>query len=141
MCIVYNLPLIATENVYDFMADSMKKQCRKIDIIKMKNSEKPIDLYSLDVTNANYADKDQEISERVNFDIENTDLVDYRTFHCRIKEKIQERLIKGAKNSVFFEDPDIQMLFKKKFEFKRACRKAIDFYSLGAWDLCKKELD
>ncbi len=143
MSILYNVPIMMTETVYNFMADSIKKQCRMIDVIKLKNAEKQMNLYSLDVNpNCDREDTEHQDSEdNIKYDVINEDTSEYRFFHSRIKEKILERLIKGAKNSIYFEDPDIQSLFKKKPEFKRACRKAIDFYTLGAWDMAKNELD
>lgn len=143
MSILYNVPIMMTETVYNFMADSIKKQCRMIDVIKLKNADKQMNLYSLDVNpNCDKEEGDlQGSEENIKYDVINEDTSEYRLFHARIKEKILERLIKGAKNSIYFEDPDIQSLFKKKPEFKRACRKAIDFYTLGAWDMAKNELD
>ena len=142
MSILYDVPIMMTEPVYNFMADSIKKQCRMIDVIKLKNDDKSMSLYSLDV---NYHIEDKagsgESSDNIKFEMEKESFGEFRLFHSRIKEKILERLIKGAKNSIYFEDPDIQSLFKKKPEFKRACRKAIDFYTLGAWDMAKNELE
>lgn len=144
MCLLYDMPIIMTDLVFQMMADSIKKQCRKIDIIKMKNFDSPTDMFSLDVTNSKHSKDDDSSSEsfdRTNYDVDIESYSKFRFFHAKIKERILERLIKGAKNSVYFEDTDIQMLFKKRFEFKRACRKAIDFYSLGAWDMAKAELE
>ena len=144
MCLLYDMPIVMTDLVFQTMADSIKKQCRKIDIIKMNNTDGPTDLFSLDITNSKPAKDDDSSSEsfdRPNYDVDIKSYSKFRFFHSRIKDRILERLIKGAKNSVYFEDTDIQLLFKKRFDFKRACRKAIDFYSLGAWDMAKAELE
>ena len=142
MSMIYNIPIMVTEHVYQFMADSLKKQCRKIDIIKMRNDDKSTDIYSLDVAMKKFRGDEQHnvFEEHVIYELEKLGTTDYRLFHARIKEKILERLINGAKNSIYFEDPDIQKLFLKNPDFKRACRKAIDFYSLGAWDMARSEL-
>lgn len=169
LSMLYNVSIMLTETVYGLIADSVKKNCRKIDIIKMQNSEKPMDLYSLDIApeEVRLAEQDkakdffegiidsseeEEHSGRApertrlvhylkNFDIRVEPLFDFRVFHARIKEAILGRLIRGAKNSIFFEDPEIQSLLKKRHDFRQACRKAIDFYSLGAWDMARKELE
>lgn len=136
---LYSMPIMLTELVFNQLSDSIKKQCRKIDIIMMKGLEKPIDLYSLDICGTIQFTRDSD-PDRENFDVE-AGSPHMRIFHGLIKEKILQRIVRGAKNSVYFDDPDIQALFKKQYDFKRACCKAIDFYSLGAWDMAKNELE
>lgn len=61
-----------------------------------------------------------------------------RIAHCEIKSQILMHLRKGAKNRLFMEDSDIQLILNKKFEFRRNFRSAMDFYLLGAWDAAKE---
>lgn len=61
-----------------------------------------------------------------------------RIAHCEIKSQILIQLRKGAKNRLFMEDTDIQLILNKKYEFRRNFRSAIDFYLLGAWDAAKE---
>ena len=143
LAIVYTVPILINQVVYHNLADSVKKQCRKVDIVKLKHFAHQLDVYSLDVyVPKRYMsdDFDDDINDRVNYDLEPLPTSDYRLLHSGIKEKVLERLINGAKNSIFFEDPDIQGLFLNNWKFKRHCRKAIDFYGLGAWDMAKSEL-
>lgn len=141
LSIIYNVPLMLTETVYHFFSDSIKKQCRKIDIIKMEKAEKKMDLYSFDIDCIEREGDGFTEENGLKHELQVSSLQSYRLFHSLLKERIFERLLRGAKNSIFFEDPDIQGLFKKNWEFKASCQKAIDFYSLGAWDMAREELE
>lgn len=57
-----------------------------------------------------------------------------------MKAIIIKRLSKGAKNSLFLADLEIQKLFMLENEFKRNYRKGFDFYRLGAWSAAKEFL-
>lgn len=133
LAMMYSTPIMLTEPVYGMIGECMKKYCRKIDVIKFQHHEKHIDLYSMDISNSKMKIRFEEKLTAENKENQ------YRT-HARIKEKVITRLIKGAKNVMFFEDPDIQSLFVQKYEFKRLCNKALDFYTLGAWEIAKEEL-
>lgn len=143
LAMVYSMPILINQVVYQNLADSVKKQCRKVDIVKLKHFAHQLDIYSLDVAlpQKYRSDEGDDINGRILFDMENMPTADFRLLHFGIKEKILERLIHGAKNSIFFEDPDIQDLFTNNWKFKRHCRKAIDFYGLGAWEMAHSELD
>lgn len=144
LAIVYSVPILINQVVYHNLADSVKKQCRKVDIVKLKHFSHQLDIYSLDVALPQkylLDEPEDEINGRIMYDMENMPTPEFRLIHFGIKEKILERLINGAKNSIFFEDPDIQSLFNNNWKFKRHCRKAIDFYGLGAWEMARRELD
>ena len=71
---------------------------------------------------------------------QNRGIYDQRMIHCEIKSRVLTQLRKGGKNRLFLEDSDIQKVLKKKFEFRRHFRSAVDFYVLGAWKDAKKFL-
>lgn len=60
-----------------------------------------------------------------------------RRIHCQMKAVINTKLSKGAKNSLYLSDNDIQLLFDRDSEFRRNFRNAVNFYKLGAWDSAK----
>lgn len=133
---VYSLPILLTEKVHSMLGECMKKKCRKIDIVMHPSTEKSQDLFSIDVscTKLHFAGA---LSNRGT----GRSGVEARRKHLTIKEHIISNLNKGAKNQVFFEDPDIQSLFVKRTEFNSCYRKSLDYYSLGAWDAAKQELE
>lgn len=66
------------------------------------------------------------------------EIVTKRKIHVEMKAIILKELSKGAKNSLFLADLDIQKLFMTENEFKRSYRKGFDFYRLGAWTAAKE---
>ena len=61
--------------------------------------------------------------------------------HTKIRDEVDDKLVKGAKNTLFLEDPDFDCLIARNFEFRKNFRNAVDFYVLGAWDSTRDFLE
>ena len=46
---IYGVDILFSGEFYDLLSDFMKRQCRKIDIVTLKGSEKPVRLYTVDI--------------------------------------------------------------------------------------------
>ena len=54
---IYGVDILFSGEFYDLLSDFMKRKCRKIDIVTLKGSEKPICLYTVDVNKNIYPGK------------------------------------------------------------------------------------
>ena len=59
---------------------------------------------------------------------------DRKRRHIIIKQLILDNLGRGAKNSLFLEEMDIQSIVSKDDDFRREFRNAHDFFKNGMWD-------
>lgn len=132
----YKTSMLLTEHVFAIIPECMKVKCRKIDVIKFPFYPQPLDIHTIDLrldeVEATTEDKLRE---------ENLPTYKKRLAHAHIKDYIDDKLIKGAKNSLFLEDPDLEGLLSRNFEFRKNFRNSIDFYILGAWDSAKPFLE
>ena len=46
---IYGVDILFSGEFYDLLSDFMKRKCRKIDIVTLKGSEKPVSLYTVDI--------------------------------------------------------------------------------------------
>ncbi len=46
---IYGVDILCSGEFYDLLSDFMKRKCRKIDIVTLKGSEKPVSLYTVDI--------------------------------------------------------------------------------------------
>ena len=46
---IYGVDILLSGEFYDLLSDFMKRKCRKIDIVTLKGSEKPVSLYTVDI--------------------------------------------------------------------------------------------
>ena len=46
---IYGVDILFSGEFYNLLSDFMKRKCRKIDVVTLKGSEKPIDLYTVDL--------------------------------------------------------------------------------------------
>lgn len=136
MARLYQTNLLLTDFIYNIIPECMKVKCRKIDVIKFPFHNDPIDIYTIDIRL-----KDIEITEDDVFRAPIRRIQDKILAHMQIKDDVDERLIKGAKNSLFLEDPDLDIMVARNYEFRKHFRNGIDFYVLGAWDSAKKYLE
>lgn len=136
MARLYHTNLLLTDFIYNIIPECMKVKCRKIDVIKFPFHSNPIDIYTIDIRL-----KEIEITEDDIFRPPVKSIQDKILAHMQIKDDVDERLIKGAKNSLFLEDPDLDIMVARNYEFRKHFRNGIDFYVLGAWDSSKKYLD
>ena len=102
---LYSVPIMISEQVYYMLGECMKKQCRKIDIVKASMLDRPVEIFSMDISAHKVKMPDYYVDYK--FDLSAVMAVHRRRNHALIKEMVAENLIKGAKNLVFFEDPDI----------------------------------
>lgn len=128
----YKTNLLLTEQVFTNIPECMKVKCRKIDVIKFPFYPKQIDIYTIDLK----LDEVQITAEDENR-LPMMSTYKKRLAHCMIKDYIDEKLIKGAKNILFLEDPDLDSLISRNHEFRKNFRNSVDFYLLGAWDQAK----
>ena len=47
---LYSVPIMLSEQVYYMLGDCMKKQCRKIDIVKASILDRPVEIFSMDIS-------------------------------------------------------------------------------------------
>lgn len=133
------LSLLLTERVFGLLSECIKKQCRKVDYILFSTETAPLEIFCMDLDISQIPNSEHTADK---FDLDPEDVLEKRHLHVQIKETISEFLIMGAKNMIFLEDPDIQAMFStRRVEFNRIFRKALDFYTLGAWELAKTELE
>ncbi len=132
----YRVNVFFTQSIYLLIPECMKVKCRKIDVVKLPITSQPIDLYTVDirldevrVTAVDLAREDLQ------------EVFDCRLAHQQMKDNVDDKLIKGAKNSLFIEDKDFENLLSLNYDFRKLFRNAIDFYQLGAWDSSKKLLE
>jgi hypothetical protein len=131
---LYKTNMLLTEMIYSIIPECMRVKCRKVDIIKFPFYPAPIDIYTIDVRFKDLP------SLYVTNDID-LNVMDRRLLHTHMRDYVSDKLIKGAKNSLFLEDSEIQALFAKKYEFRRAFKNGMDFYILGAWDSARQLLE
>ena len=53
-----------------------------------------------------------------------------------IRQLIEDMVFRGAKNSLFIDEQDIQSILATDEDFKFGFRNAIDYYLVGRWDKC-----
>lgn len=132
----YNVNVFFTQTIYLLIPECMKVKCRKIDVVKLPISPQPMDLYTIDIR----LDEVQATEvDRAREDLQ--DVFDRRLAHLQMKDNVDEKLVKGAKNSLFIEDKDFENLLSLNYEFRKIFRNAVDFYQLGAWDASKNLLE
>jgi hypothetical protein len=136
MARLYRTNLLLTDFIYNIIPECMKVKCRKIDVIKFPFHNDPIDIYTIDIRL-----KEIEVTADDIFRSPLSSIQDKILAHMQIKDDVDERLIKGAKNSLFLEDPDLDIMVARNYEFRKHFRNGIDFYVLGAWDSAKKYLE
>lgn len=128
----YKTSVLLTEHLYTIIPECMKVKCRKIDVIKLPFYPQPLDIYTIDLR------LDQiELTEQDRQRETVTKTYKKRLAHVKIKDHVEDKVIKGAKNTLFLEDPDLEGLLSRNFEFRKNFRNSIDFYILGAWDSAK----
>ena len=132
----YKTSLLLTEHVFAIIPECMKVKCRKIDVIKFPFYPQPLDIHTIDLRLDLV-----EVTEQDRHREELSQTYKKRLAHSSIKDYIDDKLIKGAKNSLFLEDPDLEGLLSRNFEFRKNFRNSIDFYILGAWDSAKPFLE
>lgn len=132
----YKTSLLLTHQVFNIIPECMKVKCRKIDIIKFPFYQNPIDIYTIDLRL-----DEVTVSEEDRCRVMLGGDYQKRLAHAYIKDFIEDKLIKGAKNILFLEDPDLDSLISRNFEFRKNFRNSVDFYILGAWDSAKPFLE
>ena len=123
----YGVSLILSGELYNLLADCLKKICRKIDTVTVKGSIKPLDLYTVDV-NLNL--KPEKTSE----------------YELSLKQKRdenrekREEIIKGVKNEgsigrLILQKTDFRELLrnKKSEYFYPLFDKGLEYYLDGDW--------
>jgi class 3 adenylate cyclase len=84
---IYGVDILFSGEFYDLLSDFMKRKCRKIDIVTLKGSEKPICLYTVDVNKNIYPGKIVSKKDRMT-------LRERRSYYDLKKKKLWNKFIK-----------------------------------------------
>ena len=123
----YGVPLLISHSLYEFLSDKMKEICRKIDLVTVKGSKKPLGLYTVDINVKNLPIK-MESSKS---------LKEIREINALKKMGVAF----GLDNKTFkFEelfkyDKDISLAYKPLNEdFRMNFQNAVENYLNGNWE-------
>ena len=134
---VYNTYLIFTNEIHNFLPNSVKDFCRQVDNVMLnkgvqskrkKKSKDTEDFYSL-YTMESYPDIQKAIEKPINLPMEEKEK--QKTI---VKDLIQEKILLGCTNSLFMEENDIQSILSNDSRIKFFYTAALDYYILGEFE-------
>jgi class 3 adenylate cyclase len=126
----YGVTILLSGDVYDNLSECLKNICRKIDIVKVKGSDKPLHIYTVDVNLENLKTgkkkKQMSMAEKRKY---------YSTKKANLssKDKLAEWVLNKKSFKALLYD-DRGTVFHDKF------RKGFKHYIDGDWDLAYREL-
>ena len=129
----YKSTVFFVQQIFDIIPECMKVKCRKIDVVKFPFQSQQIDLYAIDIRLERVIPTDEDFTREPLQDVFHR-----RLAHAQLKDNVDDKLIKGAKNSLFLEDEDFDNIISLDYDFRKLFRNGVDFYLLGAWDSSKK---
>jgi len=124
------LGVMLTEPVYQLSSEGVKKHCRPIEVVEISKGDSGVEIFSMEITTP----------EGTTSIAEGWSIAQNRELHAKAKERVLESLLRGARQEFFWGDPEIQSMLFHWPEFKIICRRALDFYSMGAWDMARVEI-
>ena len=89
---IYGVDILFSGEFYDLLSDFMKGLCRKIDIVTLKGSEKPVRLYTVDINRNIHPGKIMSKKDRMT-------LRERRSYYASKKKKLWHKFQKLKSNS------------------------------------------
>ena len=83
---IYGVDILFSGEFYDLLSDFMKRKCRKIDIVTLKGSEKPVSLYTVDINKNIHPGKIISKKDRMT-------LTERRSYYALKKKKLWHKYI------------------------------------------------
>ena len=93
---IYGVNILFSGEFYNLLSDFMKEKCRKIDIVTLKGSEKPVNLYTVDINKNIRPGKLISNKERLN-------LREKRNYYATKKKKLWHKYSKVKPNKTIGE--------------------------------------
>lgn len=139
----YGIPLLISHTVFEFLSDGMKKTCRKIDVVVVKGSKKPLGLYTVDLDFEQLPPKEVSMKS----------VMETREINALKKMAVALGLEnKSFKfEELFLYDKDLMLAYAPlNQDFRNCFETGVEKYLLGGWNeaeewlrkaLCYKEND
>ena len=89
---IYGVDILFSGEFYDLLSDFMKRLCRKIDIVTLKGSEKPVRLYTVDINKNIHPGKIMSKKDRMT-------LRERRSYYASKKKKLWHKFQRLKSNS------------------------------------------
>ncbi len=89
---IYGVDILFSGEFYDLLSDFMKRLCRKIDIVTLKGSEKPVRLYTVDINKNIHPGKLMSKKDRMT-------LRERRSYYASKKKKLWHKFQRLKSNS------------------------------------------
>ena len=131
---IYGVDILFSGEFYNLLSDFMKQKCRKIDVVTLKGSEKPIDLYTVDLNRNIKPGKLMSKKDRMS-------LREKMDYYGQKKRKLWKKYENGQKGKsigeIYFKESKgfKQILAHKKSElFFSNFEEGLNHYLYGDWE-------
>ena len=131
---IYGVDILFSGEFYNLLSDFMKHKCRKIDVVTLKGSEKPIDLYTVDLNRNIKPGKLMSKKDRMS-------LREKMDYYGQKKRKLWKKYENGQKGKsigeIYFKESKgfKQILAHKKSElFYSNFEEGLNHYLYGDWE-------
>ena len=131
---IYGVDILFSGEFYNLLSDFMKQKCRKIDVVTLKGSEKPIDLYTVDLNKNIKPGKLMSKKDRMS-------LREKMDYYGQKKKKLWKKYENGQKGKsigeIYFKESKgfKQILTHKKSElFYSNFEEGLNHYLYGDWE-------
>ena len=131
---IYGVDILFSGEFYNLLSDFMKHKCRKIDVVTLKGSEKPIDLYTVDLNRNIKPGKLMSKKDRMS-------LREKMDYYGQKKRKLWKKYENGQKGKsigeIYFKESKgfKQILAHKKSElFYSNFEEGLNHYIYGDWE-------
>mmetsp|Transcript_32099 Transcript_32099/g.69908 ORF Transcript_32099/g.69908 Transcript_32099/m.69908 type:complete len:160 (-) Transcript_32099:284-763(-) len=103
---LYDVPILMSEDMYDYLSPEAKKECRGIDKVYIKGSGGPKVLYTCDIDVSDYKEDPKEV------ELKSNEKKRLKISKRLTKEKLWENILEGKVkiSELFSTDPDILMM-------------------------------
>ena len=131
---IYGVDILFSGEFYNLLSDYMKQKCRKIDVVTLKGSEKPIDLYTVDLNKNIKPGKLMSKKDRMS-------VREKKDYYGQKKKKLWKKYENAAKErtigEIYFKESKgfKQILTLKKSEFFYSnFEEGLSHYIYGDWE-------
>ena len=131
---IYGVDILFSGEFYNLLSDFMKQKCRKIDVVTLKGSEKPIDLYTVDLNKNIKPGKLMSKKDRMS-------LREKMDYYGQKKKKLWKKYENSQKGKsigeIYFKESKgfKQILTNKKSElFYSNFEEGLNHYIYGDWE-------
>jgi len=127
----YGVPLLFSGDLYKYLSPELKDISRLIDIVTVKGSTKPVEVYTVDMDVEDFQvakDKNEMTAEE-------------RALKHKTKKEVMQYVLNSGKASAILEsDKDLKHMFRNKNqEFERVFREGFNAYIAGNWQTAKEK--